>query len=77
MKLVRMVRDVPTKGGVTSLNVQDCDVAELKRKGWVIAEENGKQESEIKTSASENKPEQKNEVPKTSVKTKQKTLHED
>lgn len=77
MKLVKMVRDVPTKGGVTSLNVQECDVAELKRKGWVIAEENGKQESEIKIPVPENKPEQKGETPKTSVKTKQKTLREE
>lgn len=40
MKLVRMVRKEPTKGGATSLNVPEVDVDKLKYQGWVVAEEN-------------------------------------
>lgn len=81
MKLVKMVRDVPTKGGVTSLNVQECDVAELKRKGWVVADEGVKQEFVQKQTVAEpkmeQKAEQKAESPKNAVKTKQKSLRDE
>lgn len=40
MKLVRMVREEPTKGGATSLNVPEVDVDKLKYQGWVVADEN-------------------------------------
>lgn len=40
MKLVRMVREEPTKGGATSLNVPEVDVDKLKYQGWTVAEEN-------------------------------------
>lgn len=38
MKLVRMVRDTPTKGGAKVLNVPESDVDKLKYQGWVVAE---------------------------------------
>lgn len=72
-----MVRDVPTKCGVTSLNVQEGDVDILKRQGWVVKEENGKREDEQKSHVLENKPEQKNEATKTSAKAKQKALRDE
>lgn len=81
MKLVKMVRDVPTKGGVTSLNVQECDVAELQRKGWVVADEGVKQESVQKETVAEpkveHKAEPKVEAPKNAVKAKQKSLRDE
>lgn len=77
MKLVKMVRDVPTKCGVTSLNVQEGDVDILKRQGWVVKEESEKRESDLKKSTPETKPEQKSEAPKISAKAKQKTLRDE
>ena len=81
MKLVKMVREIPTKGGVTSLNVQECDIAELKRKGWVVAEESVKQESVQKAAFAEPKvepkTEQKAEAPKNTLKAKQKSLRDE